>query len=802
MSIRSTATRAPFVLLAAVSCLSGAILILELALTRIFSVTMLYHFAFLAVSIAMFGLSASSVFVYVTPRRHPADQVGEQLQRYSALFWLVTTISAAALLQIRVGFAYSTVNLLKILGVYVLAAVPFVAGGAGLALVVSRLHADIGRVYAADLLGAACGCFVLIPALNAIGGPGTLLVAAGLGALASFLFAAAAGRQRQVLSWAPVVLATLALAVQIWHPWLTVRETKGHEADRLLFSKWNSFSRIAVYDRPHHEWGLSDTYKGDKPDSLYMDIDSSASTPIIRGGTGRRAPTYLQYELTGLAYALKPGGHMLVIGPGGGRDIWTALVSGASRVEGVEVNPIIVHDVMQGAFRDYAGDIYNAPGVTVAADDGRSYVMRATSAFDVIQASLVDTWAATSAGAFAMTENNLYTVEAFDAYLAHLKPDGILTVTRWYREGLRLLSLASAAGENLGWKGIEDRLFIARHDTLATFILKKTPLRDDEIAELIAACERLKFVVIYAPVSPSHPTPSPRTDYARLATTPVSDLPAFYRSFPWDITPSTDDRPFFFHAIKPGQGFKLRFDRSVLFGSGAEVLNGLILISIVLVGVFIILPLAWLSPEPVVWRDLPVAPLGYFAAMGAGFMLIEIGLMQRFVLFLGHPVYSLSVILFTLLLGGGLGSAISRRIGNPGRALALVIPAIIVASLAYSAVLPPLFASLVGLSRGVRVALSVVFLLPLGVLLGMPLPSGVRLLSGQRPGLLAWAWGINGAMSVLGASAAVYLAMNYGFARVATTGALVYGVAGGLGLWIWRRGQARVDTSGLKTAGT
>ena len=221
------------------------------------------------------------------------------------------------------------------------------------------------------------------------------------------------------------------------------------------------------------------------------------------------------------------------------------------------------------------------------------------------------------------------------------------------------------------------------------------------------------------------------------------------------------------------------------------MLNGLLLISVVLVALFIFVPLAWLSPEPVVWRDVPIAPLGYFACLGAGFMFVEIGLMQRFVLLLGHPVYSLSVILFTLLLGGGLGSALSRRIGAPGRTLAIVIPAIIVLGLAYSWALPSLFASWVAWERPARILVSVAFLLPLGLLLGMPLPSGIRVIGEARPGVLAWAWGINGALSVLGATLAIYTAINYGFARVALMGSIAYGLAGALALWmiVRRRGK-------------
>jgi hypothetical protein len=781
-------------LLLAVSCLSAAVLVIELTLTRVFSVTMFYHFAFLAISIAMFGLSASSVFIYVTPRWHRADGVGKQLQFYAALFWIVTTVSSILLLRMRVGLDYSAGNAVRMIGIYLLAAAPFMAGGAGLALAVSRLHSDIGRVYAADLVGAAGGCLLLIPVLNAVGAPGALLLAAGLGALASLLFAVSNGLARTGAALAPLAIAATALVVQLWHPWLDVYGAKGHENARPVFSKWNSFSRIAVYNSPHPDWGLSDTYKGPLPESLYMDIDAAASTPILRAPIGGASLDYLRYELTALAYAIKPGARVLVIGPGGGRDLWTALVHSARRVEGVEVNPIIVRDVMRGAFRTYSGDVYDAPGVSVEADDGRSYVSRSTTQYDVIQASLVDTWAATTAGAFAMTENNLYTAEAFESYFTHLQPDGVLTVTRWYDDGLRLLSLVHAAGQRLGWSGIADRLFIARQGKLATFVFKKSPLTDGEIARLSERCRELNFIVIYAPVSSSNPTPSARNEYTRLATTPVPDLPAFYRAFPWDIAPSTDDRPFFFQLNKPGTPLKVRFDRSILFGTGTEVLSGLVLISVVLLALFVFLPLAWLSPEPVVWRDLPLAPLAYFACLGAGFMFVEMGLMQRFVLLLGHPVYSLSVILFTLLLGGGLGSALSRRLGSPGRTLAIVIPAIIVVSLAYSAVLPSLFASWVPWPRPWRILVSIAFLFPLGLLLGMPLPSGIRLIGERRPGLLAWAWGLNGAMSVVGATLAIHVAMSNGFARVAMYGSLIYAGAGFIGLLMLSTGERKTRT--------
>jgi hypothetical protein len=260
-----------------------------------------------------------------------------------------------------------------------------------------------------------------------------------------------------------------------------VSNTKGHDADTVLFSKWNSFSRVAVYDRSHGDWSLSSTYKGARPDTRFMDIDSAASTPIVRFDGDLSKVEYLKYELTGLAYHLvDPGFIALVIGPGGGRDLLTALVFDAGRVDGVEVNPIIANDVMLGHFRDFSGAIYDNPKVHVVVDDGRSFIRRSDERYDIIQASLVDTWAATAAGAYTLTENTLYTKEAFEDYYDHLSDRGLLTITRWVFDGLRLVSLAQAACEARGCTA-SDHLAVIQQDRVATFLFTKTPFTPHDV---------------------------------------------------------------------------------------------------------------------------------------------------------------------------------------------------------------------------------------------------------------------------------------------------------------------------------
>jgi hypothetical protein len=470
----------------------------------------------------------------------------------------------------------------------------------------------------------------------------------------------------------------------------------------------------------------------------------------------------------------------LVIGPGGGRDLVSALVFGAAHVDGVEINPIIADDVMRDRFGEFSGGIYTNPRVRIAVDDGRSFVRRAPDRYDVIQASLVDTWAATAAGAYTLTENSLYTVEAFNDYIDHLTDNGVLTITRWVFDGLRLVSLAQEAFEPRGWSAA-DRLVIVRQKDVATFLLKKTPFTRGEVARLTEVAARLQFDVLYAPgtETPVHDDQDARSqldDYARLIR--ASDRRQFYASYPQDITPTTDDRPFFFHTTKIEDQFHTAFGRSMLFGNGLSALLTLMAISAALVVLFIVGPLmlagrtASGSAAPPAW----MAWLAFFGALGAGFMLIEVAVLQRFVLLLGHPVYSLTVTLFSLLLGAGLGAAWSRqfavarlrRTGAIALALVAVLAALVIVGVT------PLVVWAISFARPTRIAIAVTILVPLGVALGVPMPTGLRALGARAPQMIPWAWGVNGALSVVGATFAIFIAMNWGFTATLLAASAVY----------------------------
>jgi hypothetical protein len=763
-------------------CISAALLMTELALTRIFSVTMYYHFAFLAISIALFGLSASGVTLYVARTKLERFDTRTLLATFALVHAAATVVALFALVRLRVGLTYSPENLALMLAIYALAALPFFTGGAVVSLAFARLTSRINVLYAADLLGAATGCVALIPLLNYLGAPGGVLAAAVLSAGAA-VAAAADVRRTFVAGLAFVVLAVPIGAQLTGYAPFDVVGTKGHETDRLLFSKWNSFSRVAVYDRAHGDWSLSPTYTGKVADSLFMDIDSAASTPIVKSATDLDNTRYLRSELTALAYYLAERAgkfRALVIGPGGGRDLASALTFGAGHVDGVEINPIIATDIMLGRFRTYSGNIYGDSRITTHIADGRNFVRRSTDRYDVIQASLVDTWAATAAGAYTLTENSLYTTEAFGDYLDHLSDNGVLTITRWVFDGLRLVSLAQDACQKRGLDASR-HLAIIRYDRVATFLLKKTPFTSDEVALLKSTAASLGFKVLYLPGVAPDPIGSEvvemrragtsAADYSRLILAP--DREQYLNAYPQDIRATTDDRPFFFHTTRLRNQFDVAFGRSMLFGNGLSALLTLFGISLGLVLLFIIGPLLVAGARP--GRGWPVW-LAYFGALGTGFMLIEVALLQDFVLLLGHPVYSLTVTLFSLLLGTGLGSLLGRRVADAHvrtvtvRALLGVVGVAVVAAL----VLPRLIDMAIPWSLATRIAFAALLLIPIGCLLGMALPGGMRLLTRSQPDVVAWGWGINGAFSVVGATLAVFIAMNWGFSVTLVAGAVVY----------------------------
>ena len=743
-------------------------LLLEVLVTRLFSATMFYHFTFMAVGLAMFGVAASGVYVFLRGEKLATD-VQRHLRVHAQWFGVAALgclVFATKLPVFKGGTVppMSTGLVLHLLGLVIATALPFFFAGVVVSLALTWFRDDVNRVYASDLAGAAVAAMLCGIVLGIFGGPTAVLVAALAGLVGGALFDRAS-RWR----WVPVGVAAALVAVNLVRPVIRVGAVKWE--GKLTFEKWNVFSRITV------DTGLS------------IKIDAGAATTVHDLRT--LAPGLEKDKITALALATwdAPPDKTLIIGPGGGRDVLFALAAGAKDITAVEINPLIANDVMRGKFATRSGHLYDDPRVHVVVDEGRSFVRRSDQQYDMIQASLVDTWAATAAGAFALTENTLYTMEAFHDYFAHVTDRGVVTMTRFFGgldspgvdESARLLILAGGALQELGVKPADVRKHIffavASAEPQGTIVAKRTEFTPDEIKRLE---DRAAFAKMTVLVSPKTPGTSQLEHY--LDQGAWSDA---VRSASDELTPPTDDRPFFFFFKKFGDLFELKGKQ--IYDPGLWVIVSLG--SVLALGfLFTLLPLGWRlvrtgtqsTVEPASTQALV---LTYFGLVGFAFMAVEIALMQRFTLFVGHPSYSLLVVLFSVLLSTAAGSALTARfpVARLGRVMAIAGLALGVLAAIYGIVLGDLLRAWIGLERPFRIAISIVLVTPCGLMMGAMIPSAVRMLGAVKSALIPWGWGVNGAMSVIGTSIATIIAMYAGFTATFLVGAAVYAVAGVLG---------------------
>lgn len=755
----------------AVAVTTLATLLLELSLTRIFSVVFYYHFAFLAISIALFGLGVGGVLSYVV-----AGWRGNLFKKLG-----LVSLANAGLVLFSIVFVLTRgadISTLELGIIYFVDALPFLGSGIIVSLVISETIDRVDRVYFFDLIGAAVGCLLLVLLLNTFGGPNTVLsVAVMFCAAAAIWFNLAGYPVGRIASVAIGLAFTLLIIANTKFNMIEIKYAKGQKLLQETKVKWNSISRIAL--APERDSGAPMIF-----------IDADASTGIANFDFEHLTPDNLKdllHQGPSIPYNLRPGAKTLIIGPGGGWDVSRALASGSHDVTGVEINPIIATYIMREKYPQLSRNLYLRPDVHINVEDGRSYVRRSDQKFQVIQATLVDTWASTAAGAFALSENNLYTTDAFRDYLSHLTGDGLLTFTRWGfdppRESLRLISLAMAALDQIGEKEAWRHVLVGREGTKAelkgwgakdTVTISRKPLSDADIAKALQAFKEARMEAVYVPGG------SNKTPFSELL---LSKSPAeFQRNYAFNISPVDDNQPFFFYTVQPrdlaafltstgSKSADLKVNVAVpkLFAS----------LTVSLVAVLIILIL----PPLVLGTKLPTDAsvrgfLFYFLAIGVGYILIEVALIQKFVLFLGHPTYALTVVIFSMLVSSGFGSFVSRRIVADKNSRLILVLAGVAATVAVLAMLvTPLLTGGVGLPLAVKILLTVAMLAPAGFVMGIPFPTGLRLLEARHEPSVRWAWSINAAASVLGSVGALVLALYLGLVQTLLAGGGLYLVA-------------------------
>jgi hypothetical protein len=741
-----------------------ATLVLELTLTRLFSVVFYYHFAFLAISIALFGLGAGGVFSYVAG--------GWRGGLFAKLGWIALATAASTLLALQVVLEQRGDGAgMAIALVYFASALPFFFSGIVVSLVIARTVERVDRVYFYDLLGAAGGCLLVLPLLNAFGAPNALITVAVLFAAAGAVWFNLA---KQPMPRAAAVVAALGLVLLLtanlrWN-FLDVRYAKGQTLAKEKFVKWNGQSRISVVED-----------EGAGGHLIVIDADASTGVPAFDFNklTDKQLKDLL-LQGPGLPFGIRPGAKTLIIGPGGGWDVSRALASGSKDITGVEINPIIGNTIMRRRFPELSRNLYLRPEVKIEIEDGRSFVRRTLEKYQVLQLTLVDTWASTAAGAFALSENNLYTSDAFYDYLSHLTEDGFLAFTRWGfdppRESLRLLTLADSALLRLGELDAARHVIIVREGSTEgwgakdTVLISRKPFSDQDIARTSELAALGGFEVIYLPGYGKD------SEFRNYLTS--RDKNGYLASYRYDVRPVSDDRPFFFYTVQPGDlwGFLTQSQKDSAdykINRAVPLIFSLAGVSLAAVAVILFLPPMLLQVR------LPDAPgtrplLGYFLAIGVGYILVQVTLIQKFVLFLGHPAYALTIVVFSMLVASSLGSSAS------GRSWARRAPAAVAALL----LALPLTFGVTSWGAGwpwiAKAAATVLLIAPVSYLMGMPFPQGLTWMERRHPGAVQWAWSVNAAASVLGSAGAIILSIYLGISLTLVVAAGCYALAAGL----------------------
>jgi hypothetical protein len=772
-------------------------LLLELSLTRVMSVALWYHFGFLVISTALLGFGASGVTLALWRGLREEFALDRALATLALLFGVLTI--ACFWLQQRIPFdPFNLLNDMRQLWLmpvyFIVVALPFFCAGLALALLFTRGSAMVNRLYAFDLLGAGLGCAAIALVMPAFGGAGSVVMAGAIGLVAAVVFGWQNARSVAMLG-AGLAVGALVLAF-FAGPVLPISVTpnKRSFSGNRIYTAWNTFSRIDFYESPPagaravtnigfvFDAGTAFTGMHDlRPD--FRTVAAEMKEPLAFDSQ--------------VAYLGVNNPSVLIIGSGCGSQVLDAVQYGAVAITAVEINPIITQTIT-GPFKARWGGLFDQPGITLVTAEGRSFVRRSRQRYDAIIAEHTISNSAIASGALALTENYVLTREAFEDYIDHLTPDGVIFFTRPENQIGRLMATGREVLAEHGIKNFRRHFYAfggrpnadprkARFNTFfAGFLLKKTPFTDAEVHAIDAFLgvddEKGEVARLYTPLD----APAD-TIYQRLLMAP--DLRAIYAVEPHLVAPATDNQPFFNqHTRWPDIGWNTIRD---LFSQGkmgrmaledrpvAEVtLLVLLAQTIVVAGALIVLPLLRFK------RDDLQAPgrgrmLVYFAGLGLGFIFIEVVFLQHFTLFLGQPVYTFAVILAGLLMFTGLGACLAGRLkGTPRERLRRVIPLLIAVLAATAMLTPVIFQAALGLPLLLRVAIALAVIAPLGVLLGMPFPTGLSIVAAEAPGLVPWAWGINGFFTVIGTILALMLAMMAGFLAVLILAGICYLAAG------------------------
>jgi hypothetical protein len=793
--------------LLSIALVSATALAYEVLLMRLFSIIQWHHYAYMMISLALLGYGVSGAFLMLLQR--------PLLQRFAASYIInlvLFGISAVGSFLLAQHIPFNAEEVLWdarqtvwLLCNYLLLAVPFffVANAIGLALI--HYRARLSRIYAADLLGAGLGSIGILALLFAVL-PLQALTVLGLLGIGAALLAAWELRQRLNTAWLILLLAPALLLPASWStlemsPYKGLSQMLQVKDTRIIAEHSSPLGLLSVVESPtiplRHAPGLSLNASTEPPAQLGIFTDGDGLSVITRYSGDRRTLAHLDQLTSALPYHLQPVNRVLVLGAGGGADVLQARYHQATKVDAVELNPQFSRLVTTD-YAEFAGHLYQQPGITLHIAEARSFTSGSPGDYDLIQVSLLDSFSASASGQYALSENHLYTAEALAEFLQQLAPNGFLSITRWIklppRDTLKLFATAIAALRASGVTEPGQQLILIRGWQTSTLLVKNGAVSAQDIENVRAFCKARSFDVAWFPGierDESNRYNRLRDDWFHDAAEALlgDEAERFMDDYKFNLRPASDDQPHFFHFFKWRtlmEVWQLRERGGTsLTDAGYLVLVATLAQAVIASLLLILLPI-WLfrrRSKPAEQGVRHSMVMGYFFILGLAFLFIEIAFIQKLLLFLHHPLYAVAVVLSSFLVFSGLGSAWLGRIpaGSRGIWLSRAVTGIVVLGTGYLLFLGPLLSHLTTLPDTLRILLSVVIIAPLAFCMGMPFPLGLGQLADHAPGLIPWAWAVNGCASVISAVLATLLAIHLGFPTVIAMALAWYALA----LWVF-----------------
>jgi spermidine synthase len=756
-------------------------LTIEIAFTRLLSVISYYHLAFFAVSTAMLGMTAGAVRVFTKENLYRGSKLLHSISNACLGFSISSVLSAVALCFIPVSVGAFFTKTIALLGLTFFCSLPFYFSGIIVTSLLTRSGFSVSRIYASDLIGASFGCLFVLAGLNYFDAVSFIILSGSSGVICFLLLNGKAYLKRSFFLIAGILLLSFfnRFTSNSIRP-LFVKGEIENSSDHLL-ERWNSFSRVLIFQKkmePAQLWGKSPAFSDKKTEQYFMSIDGDAAT-VVRKYSSSADAEHLGYDLTALAYYLRTKPAVCVIGVGGGKDVQTAIAFGSNKITGIDINPVFI-DLLQHQFNSFSG-LANHPEVFLKTDEARSFLSHSKDKYDIIQMSLVDTWAATGAGAFSLSENNLYTVEAWETFFNRLSDSGLLTVSRWYNskdlgETGRLVSLAVASAFKAGISEPSRHIVLVTINNLANLIFSKRAFSETDILMLRQKISQLQFQPVLIPGEGCSNSILKNIINARS----TKDLGRRVNGYALNYKPPTDENPYFFNMLKIGNLNFKSFDveQGVMRGNLQATVTLLALIGCLLLFAIGTIGIPLFLKDRNFFSDKRTKyEATYFSLIGAGFMLTEIALIQRLSVFLGHPVYALVVLLFTMILSTGIGSLLSKKILSVRRHLLTLYPLIaVVAILGLGLLIPRIILVLITESMLLKVSTSALLIFPLGFCLGWFFPLGMKLVSSSNSIKTSWYWALNGIFGVLFSAIAVYISIYAGISYNFYIAACFYGL--------------------------